>query len=269
VFRDFDDALKQSMFEEPTRVVTDLIKRDQPVIELLSSDATFVNARLAKHYGIPFSQPMRQSKRSGETASELWSRVDGMRQKGRGGLLGMAVFLTKFSQPERTSPVKRGFWVFHKVLGKTIRELLKLHTDDAKCARCHQRFDPIGLSMEGFDPIGKTRNRDLAGRTVDNVVHLPNGKEARGVAEFGQFLAVERRDEFVETLCRKFLGYALGRSLVLSDQPLLEKMENELKRSDFRFSSLFETVVLSHQFLNQRCRDFSIARFRAESGDKK
>ena len=291
VFRDFDDALKQSMFEEPTRVVTDLIKRDQPVIELLSSDATLVNARLAKHYGIPFSQPMRQSKRSGETASELWSRVDGMRQKGRGGLLGMAVFLTKFSQPERTSPVKRGFWVFHKVLGqhipappddvavlpaketdtngKTIRELLKLHTDDAKCARCHQRFDPIGLSMEGFDPIGKTRNRDLAGRTVDNVVHLPNGKEARGVAEFGQFLAVERRDEFVETLCRKFLGYALGRSLVLSDQPLLEKMENELKRSDFRFSSLFETVVLSHQFLNQRCRDFSIARFRAESGDKK
>ena len=214
-----------------------------------------------------------------------WVSVDGMRQQGRGGLLGMAVFLTKFSQPERTSPVKRGFWVFHKVLGqhipappadvavlpaketdtngKTIRELLKLHTDDAKCARCHVRFDPIGLSMEGFDPIGRTRNKDLAGRAVDNAVQLPNGKEVRGVPEFAEYLATHRRDEFIRTLCRKFLGYALGRSLVLSDQPLLEAMETALEENDYRFSSLFETVVLSSQFRNERCRDFTTARFRA------
>jgi hypothetical protein len=279
VFPDFDDELRQSMFDEPTRVITHLIQNDRPVTELLSSDTTFVDARLARHYGIPFSQP------AGEGLDDSWARVDGLNEKGRGGLLGMAVFLAKNSQPERTSPVKRGFWVFHKLLGqhipappadvavlpksetdtngKTIRELLKLHTDDAKCARCHVRFDPIGLAMEGFDATGKARIKDLAGRPVDNVVHLPNGKEAHGVPEFAEYLATHRRDEFVRTLSRKFLGYALGRSLLLSDQPLLEKMETNLKQNDYRFSSLFETVVLSPQFRNERCRDFSTAKFRA------
>jgi len=274
VFRDFDDVLKQSMFEEPTRVITHLIQNDHPLTDLLSSDTTFVNGRLAKHYGVSVR------------TFEDWVRVDGMREKGRGGLLGMAVFLAKNSQPERTSPVKRGFWVFHKMLGqhipappadvavlppketgtdgKTIRELLKLHTDDVKCARCHQRFDPIGLSMEGFDPIGRSRTKDLAGRAIDNVVHLPNGEEARGVPEFARYLASHRRDEFVSTLCRKFLGYALGRSLLLSDQLLLEEMQTKLQQNDYRFGSLFETVVLSPQFRNERCRDFTTARFRAE-----
>jgi len=274
VFRDFDDELKQAMFDEPTRVITDLIQNDLPVTDLLSSDATFVNGRLAKHYGVAVP------------TYEDWVRVDGMRKKGRGGLLGMAVFLAKNSQPERTSPVKRGFWVFHKMLGqhipappadvavlppketgtdgKTIRELLKLHTDDVKCARCHQRFDPIGLAMEGFDPIGRSRNKDLAGRAIDNVVHLPNGEEAHGVPEFARYLVNHRRDDFVSTLCRKFLGYALGRSLLLSDQPLLEEMQTKLHKNDYRFGSLFETVVLSPQFRNERCRDFTTARFRAE-----
>ncbi len=276
VFRDFDDALKQAMFEEPTRVITDLIQSDRPATELLSSDTTWVNQRLAKHYGVAF-----------QGSKDEWVRVDGMRKLGRGGLLGMAVFLTKNSQPQRTSPVKRGFWVFHKVLGehipppppnvavlpanetdtggKTIRELLKLHTDDAKCARCHQRFDPIGLSMEGFDPIGRRRAKDLAGRPIDNVVHLPDGAEARGVPEFAEFLVTRRKDQFVKTMCRKLLGYALGRSLLLSDQPLLERMETSLRKHDDRFGPLFETVVLSPQFRNQRCRDFTPARFRAES----
>ena len=278
VFREFDDELKQAMFEEPTRVIAHLLQSDLPVTDLLSSNSTFVNARLAKHYGVPFSQP------AGDGVDNLWSRIDGLKEKGRGGLLGMAVFLTKNSQPERTSPVKRGFWVFHKVLGehipappadvavlpksetdtngKTIRELLKLHTDDAKCARCHVRFDPIGLAMEGFDATGRARNKDLAGRPVDNLVQLPNGQEAHGVPEFAEYLATHRRDDFVRTLCRKCLGYALGRSLLLSDQLLLEKMQTNLKENDYRFSSLFETVVLSPQFRNERCRDFSAAKFR-------
>ncbi len=276
VFRDFDDALKQAMFEEPTRVITNLIQSDRPVNDLLSSDTTFVNERLAKHYGVEFNGS------EGE-----WVRVDDMRRRGRGGLFGMAVFLTKNSQPERTSPVKRGFWVFHKVLGehipppppdvavlpaketdtggKTVRELLQLHTDDVKCVRCHQRFDPIGLAMEGFDPIGRSRGKDLAGRAIDNVVHLPNGKEVRGVPEFAEYLVTHRKDQFARTLCRKLLGYALGRSLLLPDQPLLEKMETNLRKNDYRFEPLLETVVFSPQFRNQRCRDFNIARFRAES----
>ncbi|MDA1016615.1 MAG: DUF1592 domain-containing protein [Planctomycetota bacterium] len=280
LFPDFDDALKQAMFDEPTRVITHLIQQDLPVTDLLSSDATLVNRRLAKHYGVPFNGP------PGKSQADEWARIGGMRQRGRGGLLGMAVFLTKYSQPERTSPVKRGFWVFHKVLGQhipappadvavlpaketdtngmTIRQLLKLHTDNAKCARCHQRFDPIGLSMEGFDPIGRSRAKDLAGRAVDNLVHLPTGSDAHGVPEFSEYLATQRRDEFINTLCRRFLGYALGRSLLVSDQSLLERMQTQLKQNDYCFSALFETVVLSPQFRNQRCRDFSTAQFRAK-----
>jgi hypothetical protein len=119
--------------------------------------------------------------------------------------------------------------------------------------------------MEGFDPIGKSRGKDLAGRPVDNVVRLPSGEESRGVPEFLQYLKSNRNDDFIKTLCHKFLGYALGRSIELSDHELLKKMQSELRQDGDRFATLFETVACSPQFRNQRCRDFTIARFRSES----
>jgi hypothetical protein len=119
--------------------------------------------------------------------------------------------------------------------------------------------------MEGFDPIGKARTKDLAGRPIDNLVKLPSGATTNGVPEFLKFIQATRNDEYVDTLCRKFLGYALGRSVEASDYELLEKMKTELKRSDDRFSALFETVVCSPQFRNQRCREFSLAKFRPTS----
>ncbi len=271
-FPTFDDALRLAMFEEPTRLATHLIQQNLPITDLLSSDKTFVTKKLAQHYGMPFPG------NGGE-----WEMIDGLQKQGRGGVMGMAVFLTKNSQPQRTSPVKRGFWVVHRLLGehipappadvavlpaketdtngKTIRQLLALHTDDNKCARCHVRFDPVGLSMEGFDPIGRTRTKDLAGRPVDNVVHLPSGKEARGVPEFAKHLVMSRKGEFNKTLSQKFLGYALGRSLQLSDHDLLDAMQASLKANDDRLPALFETVITSPQFLNQRCRDFSVSAF--------
>jgi Protein of unknown function (DUF1592)/Protein of unknown function (DUF1588)/Protein of unknown function (DUF1587)/Protein of unknown function (DUF1585)/Protein of unknown function (DUF1595) len=270
VFPEFDDALKQAMFEEPTRFATALIQNDLAVLELLNGDSTYVNKRLARHYGVPFH---------GDEAG--WEKTSGLLQQGRGGLLGMAVFLTKNSQPARTSPVKRGFWVVHELLGehipappanvavlpvketdtkgKSIRELLALHTEDVSCARCHRRFDPVGLSMEGFDAIGKKRTKDLAGQPVDNVVRLPSGEAAHGIPEFSKYLAGERKHEFTKTLCRKFLGFALGRSLELSDRVLLEKMQAELEKNDYRFTTLFETVVISPQFRNQRGKDYAPA----------
>ncbi len=272
VFPGFDAPLKQAMFEEPSRLATHLIRQDRPVTDLLNGDVTLVNKRLAQHYGVPFP-----------ASGAEWCEISGIHQQGRSGLLGMAVFLTKNSQPQRTSPVKRGFWVVHHLLGehippppadvvalpaketetngKTIRQLMASHTEDFKCARCHVRFDSIGLAMEGFDAIGRTRSRDLAGRTIDNLVQLPSGKQARGVPEFSQYLAAERADDFIKTLNRKFLGYALGRSLQLSDQPLLDTMQAKLKENEYRFATLFETVVTSPQFRNQRCRDFSTAHF--------
>jgi hypothetical protein len=275
VFPAFDDALRQAMFEEPTRLATHLIRNDLPIIDLLNSDVTFVNRKLAGHYGLPFRDN-----------GDEWQLVSGLNAGGRGGILGMAVFLTRNSQPQRTSPVKRGFWVVHKVLGehipppppdvavlpaketeagKSIRELMKLHVEDTKCARCHQRFDPIGLAMEGFDPIGRSRSKDLAGRAVDNLVSLPDGKEVRGVPRFADYLAKHRKGDFTRTLSRRFLGYALGRSLQLSDQPLLERMQAELEKNENKLSALFELAVMSPQFRNQRCKDFTLSRFKADS----
>ncbi len=229
------------------------------------------------HYGLP---------NHGTEAAD-WEKATGLLQQGRGGFLGMAVFLTKNSQPQRTSPVKRGFWVVHKLLGehipapppnvpalpaketdtkgKTIRELMALHTANATCARCHQRFDSVGLAMEGFDPIGKMRTKDLAGRPIDNLVRLPSGEAAHGIPEFSTYLVAERKHEFTQTLCRKFLGFALGRSLELSDKALVEKMQTALESNDYRVSSLFDTVVLSPQFRNQRGKDYTPALSKTES----
>lgn len=276
VFPAFNDDLRQAMFEEPTRLVTYLIQNNGPVTDVLYGDSTLVNKLLAEHYGWPY--------RAGEGE---WQKIDGIQQHGRGGVMGMAVFLTTYSQPQRTSPVKRGFWVVHKILGehipappndvaplpaketetdgKTIRQLLALHTEVETCARCHRRFDPVGLAMEGFDPIGRSRSQDLAGRPVDNVVRLPSGEEARGVPQFLKYLQSSRNDDFIKTLCHKFVGFALGRSVELSDHELIEQLQAELRKDDYRFRALFETIVCSPQFRNQRCRDFTIARFRSES----
>jgi hypothetical protein len=153
--------------------------------------------------------------------------------------------------------------------GKTIRELMVLHTDDNRCARCHVRFDSVGLAMEGFNPIGASRTKDLAGRPIDNLVILSSGKEAKGVPEFSKHLLSSRKNEFTKTLNQKLLGYALGRSLQLSDHSLLEKMQADLNTNEDKLGALFETVITSPQFLNQRCRDFSASQFVNETKGNK
>jgi hypothetical protein len=120
---------------------------------------------------------------------------------------------------------------------------------------CHRHFDSLGLAMEGFDALGRSRTQDSAGRSIDNRAELPGGQSARGIPELIRYLDQQRREEFVHTLCHKFLGYALGRSVRLSDEPLLDEMAQALKQNDYRFSVLFETVVRSPQFRLQRARD--------------
>lgn len=288
-FRDYNDPLRQAMFDEPVQLATYLIQQDRPITDLLNTDTTFVNGVLAKHYGGAIAGQYRdavskwtaEQRRRGipevTKPEEVWHQVDGLREAGRGGLFGMGVILTKNSAGERTSPVKRGFWTVHHLLGKhfppppadvpelppgekeakkTIRELIAEHTADAKCAICHVHFDAIGMAMEGFDPIGRARTKDLAGRVIDNVSELPNGETAEGIPGLIDYIEHHRKQDFVRTLCRKFLGYALGRSVVLSDQPLLHEMESNLAKSGYRFSVLFTTVVSSPQFRKQRGREF-------------
>lgn len=275
-FRDYDDELRQAMAEEPVRLATWLIQQNRSVLELLTSDVTFVNERLARHYGGDLQMQYTEAVRRANNRSQ-WTAVSGLRAAGRGGLPGMAVILTTNSAGERPSPVKRGFWTVHHLLGQhfppppadvpelptsekgarqTIRELLKAHVADSKCAICHTHFDSIGLTMEGFDAIGRSRTKDTAGRQVSALAELPNGRDAEGINGLIKYLETERRNEFIETMCRKFLGYALGRSVLLSDQPLLDEMAANLQENKYRFSALFETVVLSPQFRNQRGRRF-------------
>jgi hypothetical protein len=195
------------------------------------------------------------------------------------------VTLTKNSAGERTSPVKRGFWGVHHLLGQhfppppadvpelpkseqaadqTIRELLAAHVADAQCAMCHKHFDGLGLAMEGFDAIGRRRTADSAGRPIDDLAPLPDGKNARGIPGLIEYIRSHRRDDFANHLCRRFLGYALGRSVILSDQPLLDEMRRQLDANDQRFSALFETVVLSPQFRTRRGSDFTTYQKKAD-----
>jgi hypothetical protein len=287
----YDDALRRAFFEEPTRLLTDMIRQDRDVGELLHGDATFVNAPLARFYGGPIEAQYRRL--SAGRADDLtrrglpapadpnadWYRVEGLRGLGRGGVFGMPVLLTTNSAGQRTSPVKRGFWVVHHLLGehfppppadvpelpktekdspKTIRDVLARHTAHARCAMCHVHFDGLGLTLEGFDAIGRARTKDLAGRAIQSVGPLPGGGTAEGVGGLIDYVENHRREEFERTLCRKFLGYALGRSVVLSDEPLLQEMQKNLHEKQ-RFSVLFETAVLSPQFRKQRGRDYRVS----------
>ena len=274
-FPGYDDELRVAMSAEPVRLAMYLIQNDKPITNLLNSDMTFVNGRLAKHYGGGLEKQFLAAVR--DAPDQAWHPVTGLKAAGRGGLFGMGIILTKNSAGERTSPVKRGFWSVHHLLGqhfppppadvpelpkteegatRTIRDLLAAHVSDAQCALCHTHFDSLGLAMEGFDPIGRLRTKDRSGRLIDNRAELPNGEFAEGIPGLIDYISEHRRRDFVRTLCRKFLGYALGRSVILSDQPLLTAMELALENSDYRFSILFEAVVCSPQFRKQRGRDF-------------
>jgi len=206
--------------------------------------------------------------------ADEWVRVDAAHRYDRGGLLPMSAFLTMNAPGLRTSPVKRGYWVVRRLLGEripppppnvpelpadestlgdlTLPELLARHRDNKSCAGCHDRFDAIGLAFEGFCPVGERRDRDLGGRPVSITANFPGSGEGSGLDGLRQYLREHRQQEFLENLCRKLLSYGLGRTLMLSDEPLVEKMQTKLAADDFRFSSLIESIVSSRQFLEKR-----------------
>jgi hypothetical protein len=202
-----------------------------------------------------------------------WVRVADAGRYGRGGVLPMAVFLTKNAPGLRTSPVKRGYWVVRNVLGERIppppaavpelprdeakldlplREVLAKHREDPGCGGCHNRFDSLGLVFEGYGPIGEQRTQDLAGRPVDPKATFPGGGEGAGLAGLRAYLRSKRQDDFVDNLSRKLLAFGLGRTLVLSDEPAVAQMKTRLAKSGFKFDTLVESVVLSPQFLTKR-----------------
>jgi mono/diheme cytochrome c family protein len=282
-FPEFTSELRQAMFEEPIHFIDDLIRNDGSMLDLLYGTHTFVNRILARHYGIT-DQPRRRSMH-GE-----WFKVEDARRYGRGGLLPMAAFLTRNSPGLRTSPVKRGYWVAKTLLGEAIpppppsvpelpndeaamdlplRQALVKHRDNPACAGCHARFDGFGLAFEGYGPVGEHRTRDLAGRPVDTKADFPGGTSGDGVNGLVAYVRANREKDFVNNLCRKLLAYALGRGLLLSDEPLVDSMKAAFQAGGHRFSVLIESIVVSPQFLNQRTPDVSANRqVAARKGEK-
>lgn len=263
-FPTFNDTLRESMFEEPLRFLMDEFQQNRSLLEILYGKHTFVNATLARHYG------MTDIKADGND----WVRVENADRYGRGGLLPMAVFLTKNSSGLRTSPVKRGYWVVRRVLGEyippppatvpelpkdeskmgnlTLRQALEQHRANPACAGCHARFDSYGLVFEGYGPIGNIRDRDLGGKLVDAKAPFPGGADRSGMSGLKDFIRQQRQNDFLNNFNRKLLSYALGRTLQPSDDSILQEMQKRLTVGGYRFGTLVDTIVTSRQFRNRR-----------------
>jgi hypothetical protein len=133
-----------------------------------------------------------------------------------------------------------------------LREMLAKHRDNPSCSSCHARFDSFGLTFEGYGPVGETRTKDLAGRPVDTQAAFPGGSTGSGLAGLQRYIRANREADFLDNLSRKMLVYALGRSLLLSDEPLVQRMNERLAANGYRFGVLVETIVTSPQFLKKR-----------------
>ncbi|MGP0069400.1 MAG: DUF1592 domain-containing protein [Isosphaeraceae bacterium] len=254
--------VRPDLHEEAIQFFVDWFRNDRSVLELIESDHAFLNESLAQHYGIP-----------GVKGPE-WRRVDGVKAHGRGGVLALGAILTKQSGASRTSPVLRGNWLLESLLGEklprppknvpqlpddeaatdglTVRQLVEKHRSVASCASCHNRIDPFGFALEAYDPIGRLRQKDLGGRPVDTRAELKDGTRFDGFDGLKNYILTTRKDEFLRNFCRKFLGYALGRSVQLSDEPLIDEMLTRLRASDFRVSAALETILRSQQFRYHR-----------------
>ncbi len=241
---------------------------------------------------VPTREAARPAQKFADPAvnDNTWIRIDDAGKYERGGLLPMSVFLTQSSPGLRTSPVKRGYWTVRRILGEVIpppppvvpelpqdeakadaplRDVLAQHRANSLCAGCHARFDTFGLAMEGYGPVGEKRSKDLGGRPIDASATLPGGFQGSGFKGVQAYIREKRQNDYVNNLCRKLLAYALGRTLQLSDEPIVSKMEARLAAKGYRFDSMVEAIVSSPQFLNKRNPEITQNERKTERASKK
>ena len=262
-FPEFTDSLKQAMYDEAVSFFTHIVCEDRPASEILFADYTFADDKLAQHYGLPANGSLTSVK------------VDGTDQYHRGGLLRLGAVLTVTSAPLRTSPVKRGDWVLRRVLGtpvppapadagsiaaddvqpdgRTLRARLEVHRRNDSCVNCHSRMDPLGFALEQYDPIGRWREHYRDGQSIDTTGVLNSGVTISGFAGLLDYLKAHQ-PQFHQTLATRLLGYALGRTELASDRPLLSELAGELDRGG-KFSDLIARIVSSRQFRFRRGSD--------------
>jgi hypothetical protein len=257
IFPDFDDNLRQAFREETELLVDSVIRENLSVLDLLRANYTFLNERLAKHYGVPNIYGTR------------FRRVTFDQDTTRGGLLRQGSILMVTSYPTRTSPVIRGKWILDNLLGVpppppppnvpalektqiagkrvvTVRERLAEHRANAACAGCHRLMDPIGFALENYDAVGRWRTVD-ANMPIDASATLFDGTSVRGVAGL-QAAILKNPDLFVSTLAEKLLTFATGRGVAYYDAPAVRKIVRDASADDYRFSSLVMGIVNSTPF---------------------
>ena len=253
-FPDFDDNLRQSLRRETELFFTSVMQEDRSVIDLLTADYTFVNERLARHYGIP------------GIYGDRFRRVP-VTDERRRGLLGQGSVLTVTSYATRTSPVLRGKWVLENLLsapppppppnvpdledtpnteGMAIRDRMVKHRANPACASCHARMDPYGFALENFDAIGRWRTREGDGKAIDASATLPDGTSFNGPSELRAAI-LRRPEEFVKTFTRKLLIYGVGRGLEASDEPIVRRIVSQA-RDGYKFSSIVVGIATSEPF---------------------
>ncbi|MDB5339292.1 MAG: Protein of unknown function (DUF1587)/Protein of unknown function (DUF1592)/Protein of unknown, partial [Planctomycetaceae bacterium] len=255
LFPDFDDNLRQAMRQETELFFESVLREDRSVLELIKADSTYLNERLAKHYGVPHVYGSR------------FRRVPVDEESQRGGLLRQASILTVTSYATRTSPVIRGHWVLQNFVGTpppppppnvpaledntvssllSMRERLQQHRANAACASCHDQMDPVGFSLENFDAVGRWRGTD-AGQPIDATGGLVDGSVFTGVAGLEQAL-LNRPELFVRTLTEKLFTFALGRGVEYYDAPAIRKVVRDARGDKYRFSRLILGIVQSTPF---------------------
>jgi hypothetical protein len=253
-FPDFDDTLRDAFQREAELFFASIMREDRNVLDLLTANYTFVNERLAKHYGVPY------------VYGSHFRRVT-LADEARRGLLGKGAILMVTSRADRTAPVLRGKWILENVLGtppppplpdvpplqastetapRTLRERMEQHRSSPTCAGCHKVLDPLGFALENFDGVGAWRSRE-AGRPIDASGLLADGTTVDGVVALRQAL-VARSDIFVQTLTEKLMIYALGRGLQHHDMPVVREIVRHAKKQDSRFSALIMGIVTSTPF---------------------
>ena len=262
-FPEFDENLREAFREETERFVDSLLREDRSVLDLLGADYTFVNERLAAHYGIPnvYGSHFRRVRLDDELAER------------RGGIFGHGSVLTVTSYPNRTSPVLRGKWMLINILGTppppppadvpdlpergedgraaTVRDRLARHRESPACSVCHAPMDPLGLALENYDAVGRWRTTGTAGLPIDSSGRLPDGSAFDGPTGLRSLL-MERRHQFASTLTEKLLAYGLGRGPEYYDRPTVRAITREAASDNYRWSSIIVGIVKSTPFRMRR-----------------
>jgi Protein of unknown function (DUF1592)/Protein of unknown function (DUF1588)/Protein of unknown function (DUF1587)/Protein of unknown function (DUF1585)/Protein of unknown function (DUF1595)/Planctomycete cytochrome C len=260
---ELDGELRRAMKQETELYFAGIVHEDRSVLDLIDSDYTYLNEKLARHYGIP-----------GVTGPEM-RKVTLPPDHSRGGVLTQGTVLTVTSNPTRTSPVKRGLFILDNILGTppppppgdvplledaekefkdrspTMREVMEIHRQKPLCSACHARMDPLGLALENFNALGMWREKER-GQAIDAAGKLITGEAFDGVRELKRILKTDRRTDFYRCLTEKLLVYALGRGLEYNDVEAVDRIVARLEQERGRFSALLTGVIESAPFQKRR-----------------